>query len=64
MHGIYQEYSMYIHEIGVSDDKRQRLLFKLTGESDNNSRREAGVSAGGQKAFRTRTAPGWPCTGR
>ncbi len=39
-----------------SQNKRQRFL--LTGESDNNRRREAGVSAGGQKACRT---PGWPC---
>jgi hypothetical protein len=38
--------------------QNERQRFLLTGESDNNRRREAGASAGGQKACRT---PGWPC---
>jgi hypothetical protein len=43
----------------LASDQNERQRFLLSGESDNNRSREAGVSAGAQKACRT---PGWPCS--
>jgi hypothetical protein len=46
------------NQAALASDQNERQRFLLTGESDNNRRREAGVMAGGQKACRT---PGWQC---